>query len=145
MSDEAAGVHSLAAMAGFVSRLETVPEDDQVPPKAGAQAPAQGMASLGGYKDQSKTVDPDPLSPITAPGRVANFPAKLHAILARRDLSHIITWLPHGRAWTVLRPREFEADIIPQYFGHSKLSSFVRQVSEPFSAGCLVKIPFKAL
>jgi hypothetical protein len=82
------------------------------------------------YTDYSTQIDPDPLSPLTAPGRVPNFPAKLHAILSRLELEGIVTWLPHGRAWTILRPREFEMQVIPQYFGHTKLSSFIRQVSK---------------
>eukprot|EP00580_Thalassiosira_gravida_P005030 CAMPEP_0201654638 /NCGR_PEP_ID=MMETSP0493-20130528/45604_1 /ASSEMBLY_ACC=CAM_ASM_000838 /TAXON_ID=420259 /ORGANISM="Thalassiosira gravida, Strain GMp14c1" /LENGTH=101 /DNA_ID=CAMNT_0048131203 /DNA_START=86 /DNA_END=388 /DNA_ORIENTATION=- len=29
----------------------------------------------------------------------ANFPAKLHKMLAEPANSHVITWMPHGRAW----------------------------------------------
>jgi hypothetical protein len=51
------------------------------------------------YRDYSKCVDPDPLTPLTAPGRVPNFPAKMHSILSRPDLQDIVAWMPHGRAW----------------------------------------------
>jgi len=66
------------------------------------------------YKDYSTVQDEDPLTPVTFPGRVPNFPAKLHAILSRSDLKDVIDWLPHGRAWRVLKPREFEMKIIPK-------------------------------
>ena len=38
------------------------------------------------------------------------------AILSREDLSHIISWMPHGRSWRVWKPREFEIKVIPTYF-----------------------------
>lgn len=69
------------------------------------------------YKDYSEMPDPDPLSPLTPPGRVPNFPAKMHAILSRTDLADIVCWMPHGRSWRVLKPREFEIRVIPTYFG----------------------------
>mmetsp|Transcript_17926 Transcript_17926/g.26530 ORF Transcript_17926/g.26530 Transcript_17926/m.26530 type:complete len:380 (+) Transcript_17926:16-1155(+) len=81
------------------------------------------------YRDFSREIDPDPLTPLTPPGRVPNFPAKMHAILSRPDLSDIVAWMPHGRAWRVLKPREFEVQVIPIYFEHSKFSSFVRQAN----------------
>ncbi len=81
------------------------------------------------YKDYSTKPDPDSLTPLTPPGRVPNFPAKMHAILARSDLADIITWMPHGRSWKVLKPREFEVRVIPVYFEHAKFSSFIRQAN----------------
>lgn len=81
------------------------------------------------YQDFSTCEDPDPLSPQTPPGRVPNFPAKMHAILSRPDLSDIIAWMPHGRSWRVLKPHEFEKRVIPTYFEQSKFSSFVRQAN----------------
>ena len=96
--------------------------------------------------------------PLTAPGRVPNFPAKMHAILCRADLADIVSnlkikhlatmawnsfvsldihylsflqicWSDHGRSWKVLKPREFEIRVIPIYFEHTKFSSFVRQAN----------------
>lgn len=81
------------------------------------------------YKDFSQESDPDPLTPLTAPGRVPNFPAKMHAILSRGELQGIVAWLPHGRSWKVLKPREFEVKVLPKFFEHAKFSSFVRQAN----------------
>lgn len=81
------------------------------------------------YKDFSEEEDPDPLTPLTAPGRVPNFCSKMHAILSRAELKGIVTWLPHGRSWRVLKPREFEIKVLPRYFEHGKFSSFVRQAN----------------
>jgi len=66
------------------------------------------------YKDWSTHPDVDALSPLTAPGRVPNFPAKMHAILQRADLRGIVAWLPHGRSWRVIKPREFEIKVLPK-------------------------------
>lgn len=81
------------------------------------------------YRDHSETPDRDPSEPITIPGRIPNFPAKLFAILSRPELSDIISWMPHGRSWKVHKPREFEVKVIPAYFDHSKYSSFIRQAN----------------
>lgn len=81
------------------------------------------------YHDHSTECDPDPLTPLTPLARVPNFPAKMHAILSRPDLADVVTWMPHGRSWRVLKPREFEIRVIPTYFEHSKFSSFIRQAN----------------
>jgi len=81
------------------------------------------------YVDYSTEADPDPLTPLVPPGRVPNFPSKMHAILARQDLKDLITWLPHGRAWVVSNSKEFEKRVLPVYFEHQKYSSFVRQAN----------------
>ena len=56
------------------------------------------------------------------------FPSKLHEILSSPDFQDLITWLPHGRAWRVLKPKVFEEKIIPKFFRSSKYASFMRQV-----------------
>jgi HSF-type DNA-binding len=81
------------------------------------------------YVDYSTMKDDNPLLPLTDLGKVPNFPAKMHAILSRKDLVDIISWMPHGRSWRVHKPREFEARVIPAYFEHVKFSSFVRQAN----------------
>ena len=81
------------------------------------------------YRDYSCVEDPDPCQHLTPPGRVPNFVAKMHAILSRSDLSEIIGWLPHGRSWMILNPKKFEKEVLPVYFEHAKLSSFIRQAN----------------
>jgi len=81
------------------------------------------------YVDHSQKPDPDSLTPLTPPGRVPSFVAKMHAILSRADLQEIVAWQPHGRSWKVLKPREFEVRVVPVYFEHAKFSSFIRQAN----------------
>jgi len=81
------------------------------------------------YTDRSREVDEDPLTPLAPPYRIPNFLVKLFCILSRDDLRHIIKWLPHGRSWRIIDPVEFEMSVIPTYFGHSSMNSFLRQVN----------------
>lgn len=81
------------------------------------------------YRDHSSEVDEDPLLPLTPFSKIPNFPAKLMAILSRPDFADIVCWMPHGRSWRVLKPREFEIRVLPSYFEHQKLSSFIRQAN----------------
>ena len=57
----------------------------------------------------------------------ASFPIRLHAILSRPDLSHIIQWCDHGGAFRILNPKEFVSHVLPCYFDHSNSSSFLRK------------------
>lgn len=84
-------------------------------PSTSSRRPTLGPAPFFHYKDFSQHPDPDPLTPLTPPGRVPNFPAKLHSILSRPDLADIVSWMPHGRSWRILKPHEFEVKVIPTY------------------------------
>lgn len=53
----------------------------------------------------------------------------MHAILSRPEFVDVVSWMPHGRSWRVLKPREFEVRVIPTYFEHQKFSSFIRQAN----------------
>ena len=64
------------------------------------------------------------------PSPISNFPAQLHKILSLPEFSHIISWMPHGRSWRVLKPKLFKEIVMLKYFSHqSKYSSFTRQVN----------------
>ncbi len=58
-----------------------------------------------------------------------NFPARLHAMLSDRQYSHIISWMPHGRAWKVNNKELLMEEAAPKFFGQSKYASFARQLS----------------
>ena len=67
-------------------------------------------------KSDNRNINPD------------NFPARLHLMLSNPEFQEIITWLPHGRSWRVLKRKIFEKEVIPLYFRHSSFHSFMRQV-----------------
>jgi hypothetical protein len=59
-----------------------------------------------------------------------SFPSKLYSILANPAYKDYIAWLPHGRAWRVLKPKAFEEFVIPKFFRSDRYASFMRQVSK---------------
>ncbi|KAL7506269.1 hypothetical protein ACHAXN_003609 [Cyclotella atomus] len=81
------------------------------------------------YRNHTLEVDEDPLKPVTSAGHVPCFPAKMHAILAAPELHDIVAWDDHGRSFRILKPKNFESDILPAFFEHSKFSSFIRQAN----------------
>jgi len=70
------------------------------------------------------------------------FPCKLHEILSSPKYQDLIAWLPHGRAWRVLKPKVFEEKIIPKFFRSSKYASFMRQVGFVSFAYARIQNPF---
>lgn len=61
--------------------------------------------------------------------RSQKLPAKLDAILSDETFSSIVSWMPHGRSWRILRPKVFTSDVIPKYFEYSNYNSFIRLVN----------------
>lgn len=61
--------------------------------------------------------------------RVQKFPVKLYVILAQKEFRDIITWMPHGRSWKVLKPSMFESLVMPLFFEYSNYHSFNRLVN----------------
>lgn len=57
-----------------------------------------------------------------------SFPTKLYKIMADPQYESYIAWLPHGRAWRVLKPKGLEEDVIPKFFRSDRYASFMRQV-----------------
>jgi hypothetical protein len=61
--------------------------------------------------------------------RSQRFPVKLYALLNQPSLSEIITWMPHGRSWKVLKPRLFETSVLPVFFESDNYHSFNRVIN----------------
>ena len=89
---------------------------------------ATATATMGGPLPGVPDVGPGSDAHGGASGKEPPFPVKLHRILSNSEFREVITWLPHGRSWRVLKPKAFEEGIIPLYFRHAKYASFMRQV-----------------
>lgn len=63
------------------------------------------------------------------------FPHKLMEILSDKTLSDIVSWLPHGRSFVVVRPDMFTAKVLPKYLppidsrSSTKYPSFTRKLN----------------
>jgi hypothetical protein len=66
-------------------------------------------------------------------GRTGAFPQKLHHMLADLEKEEsdkeIASFLPHGRAFAIHKPKEFLEKIMLKYFRMSRFSSFQRQLN----------------
>ena len=50
-------------------------------------------------------------------------------LLDGSEYSEIIDWMPHGRAFLVIKPKLFASLVLPHYFKQSKFLSFTRQLN----------------
>jgi len=63
------------------------------------------------------------------------FPQRLMDILNDTSLSDIITWLPNGKSFVIVRPDVFTAEVLPKYLppvdarGSTKYPSFTRKLN----------------
>lgn len=53
-----------------------------------------------------------------------SFGQKVYDILRKEEYHHIISFLPHGRAFRIKSPKSLETQILPRYFGHGLTSTF---------------------
>ena len=71
--------------------------------------------------------------PSIAKGGVSTpFPWKLHIMLEaihKEGDTNIVSWLSHGKAFIVHKPKDFVNEIMPKFFNQSKYASFQRQLN----------------
>jgi len=58
-----------------------------------------------------------------------SFKPQLLEVLDRGDLTSIIDWMPHGRAFIIKQPKVFTAQVLSRFFKQTKFVSFTRQLS----------------
>jgi hypothetical protein len=65
----------------------------------------------------------------------AIFPQQLLSILSDDSLSDVVTWLPHGRSFVIIRPDVFTEEVLPKYLppvdarASTKYPSFTRKLN----------------
>jgi hypothetical protein len=63
------------------------------------------------------------------------FPQRLLCILNDPSLSDVVTWLPHGRSFVIIRPDVFMEEVLPKYLppadakSSTKYASFTRKLN----------------
>ena len=62
----------------------------------------------------------------------SNFPpflTKLYQIVSASTTDHCIQWTPKGDSFVISDPDTFARDILPTYFKHNNIRSFIRQLN----------------
>lgn len=109
-------------------------EDDGVDCDQAGQYTYRDYSHVTKDDDPGLVVDnPPPIPPsrtnLESSIRVQKFPVKLYVILAQKEFHDIISWLPHGRSWKILKPALFESMVMPLFFEYSNYHSFNRLVN----------------
>ena len=83
------------------------------------------------YHDYSAIPDSSEFVRKKSGGVSMPFPEKLMDMLDKETILNpeVITWLPHGRAFLVRKPKLFTSEVMSGYFRQSKLTSFQRQLN----------------
>lgn len=63
------------------------------------------------------------------PRKATPFVSKTYELLSDEQLNDIIHWSASNDSFIIAKPLLFENDILPKYFKHSKLNSFIRQLN----------------
>ncbi|OWK60519.1 Heat shock factor protein 3 [Lonchura striata] len=63
------------------------------------------------------------------PGPVPGFLAKLWALLEDPDSDDVICWSRNGENFCILDEQRFAKELLPKYFKHNNISSFIRQLN----------------
>jgi hypothetical protein len=45
-------------------------------------------------------------------------------VLSTKEFENIITWMPSGKSFSIIEPKAFVADILPEHFKSAKYASF---------------------
>ncbi|XP_061234256.1 heat shock factor protein 2 [Neopsephotus bourkii] len=64
-----------------------------------------------------------------AGGGVPAFLSKLWALVGEAPSNQLITWSQNGQSFLVLDEQRFSKEILPKYFKHNNMASFVRQLN----------------
>uniref|UniRef100_H0YX66 Heat shock factor protein 3-like n=1 Tax=Taeniopygia guttata TaxID=59729 RepID=H0YX66_TAEGU len=72
---------------------------------------------------------PAAAGPGPGPGPVPGFLAKLWALLEDPDSDDVICWSRNGENFCILDEQRFAKELLPKYFKHNNISSFIRQLN----------------
>ena len=83
------------------------------------------------YFDYQNVLDEEANETMSS-GQKRLFPAKLHKLLSQSEeenYSHIISWLPHGRAFKIHDEKEFIEKVACRFFRVTNMANFKQQLS----------------
>ncbi|XP_050830249.1 heat shock factor protein 3-like isoform X2 [Serinus canaria] len=97
----------------------------------GAARPVPARAARRGPRMREAPALPrGPAAPgAPGPGAVPGFLAKLWALLEDPDSDDVICWSRNGENFCILDEQRFAKELLPKYFKHNNISSFIRQLN----------------
>ena len=111
----------------------TVDGGSSVTKAEGTSFSSSASASSSDFNYSNSISDDINSDPSIAKGGVSTpFPWKLHIMLEAIDKegdTSIVSWLSHGKAFIVHKPKDFVSEIMPKFFQQSKYASFQRQLN----------------
>jgi hypothetical protein len=119
-------VEAATALAGLNSMEETIVDKEM----------SDSGSSLGVVSDEDeRRPTANTFGDLSTFSKRQIFPQRLFAILDDPSLSDIVTWLPHGRSFVIVRPDVFTEKVLPVYLppidsrGSTKYASFTRKLN----------------
>lgn len=80
-------------------------------------------------KQEPQQQQPSAQQPPSAGAGVPAFLSKLWALVGEAPSNQLITWSQNGQSFLVLDEQRFAKEILPKYFKHNNMASFVRQLN----------------
>uniref|UniRef100_A0A7S4M4U8 HSF-type DNA-binding domain-containing protein n=1 Tax=Vannella robusta TaxID=1487602 RepID=A0A7S4M4U8_9EUKA len=62
-------------------------------------------------------------------GAIAPFVRKTFQLVSDKNSDDIVSWNSGGKSFTIWDSRDFEKHVLPQYFKHNNICSFIRQLN----------------
>lgn len=126
---ESGALCHLVEAATALAKLSDLDESPGLPCNEATSKPALVVAEDDDLRQPSKS------SHRSSSAKREIFPQRLFAILNDSSLSDVVTWLPHGRSFVILRPDVFTEKVLPMYLppvesrGSTKYPSFTRKLN----------------
>ncbi|XP_072188169.1 heat shock factor protein 2 isoform X2 [Excalfactoria chinensis] len=98
-------------------------------PSSRAPPPVRRRRSRATMKQEPQQQQPSAQQPPSAGAGVPAFLSKLWALVGEAPSNQLITWSQNGQSFLVLDEQRFAKEILPKYFKHNNMASFVRQLN----------------
>ena len=131
---EAPAPASASASTAFQPRL-VISDDDESCKKSGRASTSSVVSTEGGSNSAATPTASANSSNGNSNNKREIFPQRLLAILNDPSLTEIVTWLPNGKSFVIVRPDVFTEMVLPKYLppadarGSTKYPSFTRKLN----------------
>ena len=129
-NSKSAGVGGLCHLMEAATALSQLVEASSPPAADAAFALAVGQRSV--ISDDDESCKKNKACDVNKRGI---FPQRLMSILSDTSLTDIVTWLPNGKSFVIVRPDVFTETVLPKYLppvdarGSTKYPSFTRKLN----------------